>query len=88
MSEIIKIHPRIDPQWTEPMGRGPMGHGPMGMGMPGEKARNFKGTMITLSKYLKPYRISLIIALVLAIAGTVFTIIGPKLLGNATTASF
>ena len=50
-------------------GRGPMGHGPMGgMGMPGEKARNFKGTMVTLLKYLKPYRISLIIALVLAIS--------------------
>jgi ATP-binding cassette, subfamily B, multidrug efflux pump len=71
------------------MTRGPMGHGgPMGMGMPGEKAKNFKGTMITLLRYLKPYRISLIISLVLAIAGTVFTIIGPKMLGNATTKLF
>jgi ATP-binding cassette, subfamily B, multidrug efflux pump len=73
---------------ARPMG-GPMGHGPMGaMGVPGEKARNFKATMMTLSKYLKPYRISLILALVLAILGTVFTIIGPRLLGDATTNLF
>jgi ATP-binding cassette, subfamily B, multidrug efflux pump len=69
-------------------GRGGPMHGPMGMGMPGEKARNFKATMLQLSKYLKPYRIPLIIALVLAIVGTVFTIIGPRLLGDATTNLF
>ena len=68
--------------------RGSMGHGPGGMGMPGEKARDFKSTMITLSKYLKPYSIQIIIAFVLAVAGTVFIIIGPKLLGNATTSLF
>jgi len=59
----------------------------MGMGT-GEKARDFKKTMATLFKYLKPYRVSLIIALFLAIASTVFVIIGPKLLGNATTKLF
>jgi ATP-binding cassette, subfamily B, multidrug efflux pump len=70
--------------------RGPMGGpGPMGHMMgAGEKARNFQGTMITLLKYLKPYRVQLILALVLAIVSTVFTIIGPKLLGNATTKLF
>ncbi len=72
-------------------GRGPLGAhfgGPMGMGMPGEKAKHFKGTMIALLKYLKPYRIQLVVALFLAVAGTVFTIIGPKLLGDATTRLF
>jgi len=64
-------------------------HGPMGMmGMPAEKARDFKGTMVNLLRYLKPYRLSLIAAMVLAVLGTVFTIIGPKLLGNATTRLF
>ncbi|PKH47498.1 ABC transporter ATP-binding protein, partial [Dehalococcoides mccartyi] len=47
-----------------------------------------KDTMTSLLKYLTPYRFTLIIALVLAIFGTVFTIIGPKLLGNATTKLF
>ncbi|WP_052471058.1 ABC transporter ATP-binding protein [Dehalococcoides mccartyi] len=75
-----------------PMGGGMhMGGGPMGgmrMAHSGEKARNFKDTMTSLLKYLTPYRFTLIIALVLAIFGTVFTIIGPKLLGNATTKLF
>ncbi|WP_303677974.1 ABC transporter ATP-binding protein, partial [Dehalococcoides mccartyi] len=75
-----------------PMGGGMhMGGGPMGgmrMAHSGEKARNFKDTMASLLKYLTPYRFTLIIALVLAILGTVFTIIGPKLLGNATTKLF
>lgn len=68
-------------------GRGPMGGPPM-LGMPGQKAKNFKGTMLTLARYLKPYRIQLIVSLVLAVIGTVFTIVGPKLLGNATTRLF
>jgi ATP-binding cassette subfamily B multidrug efflux pump len=58
------------------------------MGMPGEKPRDFTSTMITLSKYLKPYLLSFVIAMVLAVAGTVFTIIGPRMLGNATTVLF
>jgi ABC-type multidrug transport system fused ATPase/permease subunit len=73
------------------LGQRPMGGrmgGPHGMAVPGEKARNFKATMLTLAKYLKPYRISLIIALFLAIVGTAFTIIGPRLLGDATTRLF
>ncbi|MBN1643429.1 MAG: ABC transporter ATP-binding protein [Dehalococcoidales bacterium] len=70
-------------------GRGPMGGGPMHMaGMGGEKPKNFKRTMITLAQYLKPYRISLAIAMILAVASTVFTIIGPKLMGKATTKLF
>ena len=68
-----------------PMMRGPGGHGPM---MAGEKAKNFKSTMKTLLKYLKPYRVAIILTLLLSTAGTVFSIIGPKLMGNATTKLF
>ncbi len=67
-------------------GGGPMGrHGPM---MPGEKAKNFKDTMKTLLVYLKPYRVAIIFTLLFSVIGTVFSIIGPKLLGNATTKLF
>ena len=74
-----------------PMGRGPMGPGggPMGgMMMPGEKPKSFRKTMRTFLKYLKPYRLQLILVFIFAIASTVFAIIGPKLLGNATTRLF
>jgi ATP-binding cassette, subfamily B, multidrug efflux pump len=67
-----------------PMG-GPMGHGGM---MPGEKPKSFRKTMRTFMGYLAPYKISLIVVLVFAIASTVFSIVGPKLLGNATTRLF
>jgi len=67
-------------------GGGPMGrHGPM---MPGEKAKNFKATMKTLVTYLKPYQAAIILTLFLSVLGTVFSIIGPKLVGNATTKLF
>ena len=64
----------------------PMG-GPMAM-MKGERAHDFKGTMLKLFNYLGKYRLSLIIALIIAGASTVFSIVGPKILGNATTALF
>jgi ATP-binding cassette, subfamily B, multidrug efflux pump len=65
---------------------GPMGrHGPM---LPGEKAKNFKQTMKTLIVYLKPYQAAIILTLFFSIIGTVFSIIGPKLIGNATTRLF
>ncbi len=63
------------------MGRGPRG----GRMMPGEKPKSFRKTLSTFLTYLKPFRISLIIVLVFAIASATFTIIGPKLLGRATT---
>ena len=65
------------------------GHGPgRGMG-PVEKAKDFKGTLNTLvTKYLVRYRIGLIIVVVFAIASTIFSIVGPKILGNATTEMF
>ena len=60
-----------------------MGRNPMG-----EKAADFKGTMIKLLGYMKRYLPMLIIALVCAIAGTAFSILGPKILGKATTKLF
>ena len=67
---------------------GPMRHGPMGRNPMGEKAADFKGTMIKLLGYMKRYLPMLIIALVCAIAGTAFSILGPKILGKATTKLF
>ena len=57
--------------------------GPQAM-MPGEKAKDFKGTMRTLLKYLKPHTVKLVIVLICAIASTVFHIISPAILGLAT----
>ncbi|MCX6002979.1 MAG: ABC transporter ATP-binding protein [Chloroflexi bacterium] len=72
------------------MGRGRMGGGPGGhmAMMGGEKPKSFRKTMKTFLKYLNPYRVSLILVLVFAIASTVFMILGPKLLGKATTKLF
>ncbi len=74
-------------QNAPPPRRGPMGHGPMGM-MMAEKPKSFRKTLRTFLGYLKPYRLSIIIVLIFAIASTAFMIIGPKLLGNATTKLF
>jgi ATP-binding cassette subfamily B multidrug efflux pump len=68
--------------------RGPMGHrGPMAM-MKGDKPRDFKGTMAKLIQYLGSYWIMIAIVMVFAIASTAFTIVGPKILGQATTKLF
>ena len=68
-------------------GRGPMGHGMAG-GMPGDKAKNFKGTLKKLLSYLSRYKLALLLVVVCAIASTVFAIVGPTILGNATTEIF
>ena len=69
--------------------RGPMGGGPMhGMGKGGEKAKDFGSTMKKLIKYLKPYNLSIIIVFIFAIGSAAFSIVGPKILGNATTEIF
>ncbi|WP_370650963.1 ABC transporter ATP-binding protein [Acetobacterium sp.] len=67
------------------MGRGP--GGPAGM-MPGEKPKDFKGSLKKLARYLSAYKISLFFVLIFAVASTVFMIVGPKILGNATTALY
>ena len=53
-----------------------------------EKAKDFKGTMKNLFNYLKPYKISLIIVVIFAIGSSAFSIVGPKILGKATTEIF
>jgi ATP-binding cassette subfamily B protein len=63
------------------------GGGPMAM-MKGEKPRDFKGTLNKLIQYLGAYKLTIVIVILLAIASTVFSIIGPKILGNATTTLF
>lgn len=68
--------------------RGPMG-GPMGGGMgTGEKAKDFKGTIKKLTKYIGSYNYAIIAVMVFAIGSTVFSVAGPKILGRATTEIF
>lgn len=68
-----------------PMMRGP-GSGRRGMRMmPVDKAKDFGRTVRTLAAYLKPYRVTMAVVLFFALLSTTFTIIGPKLLGMATT---
>ncbi len=57
--------------------------------MPPQKAKDFKKTTKKLiNNYLSKYKIALIIVFIFAIGGTIFTIVGPKILGNATTEIF
>ncbi|MCC0683638.1 ABC transporter ATP-binding protein [Clostridioides sp. ZZV15-6383] len=66
------------------MGRGPMGKS-MGVG---QKANDFKGTMRKLIAYLSKFKISIILVIVFAIGSASFSIVGPKILGKATTKIF
>ncbi len=65
---------------------GPMGHG--GPGMAGEKAKDFKGTMKKLMGYLSEFKAAIFFVMVFAVGSTVFNIVGPKILGKATTELF
>lgn len=68
--------------------RRPMGgHGP-GVRMAGEKAKDLKGTMIKLIKYIRRYYVPILFVILFAIASTVFNIVGPTILGDATTEIF
>lgn len=62
-----------------------MGHGPM---QGGEKAKDFKGTIKKLLKYMRRYYGAIAFVILFAIASTVFNIVGPTILGNATTEIF
>ena len=66
--------------------RGPMG-GRRGMA-PGEKAKDLKGTMIKLIKYMRRFYVPIVMVIIFAIASTVFNIVGPTILGDATTEIF
>ena len=65
----------------------PMGRGG-GLGQKTEKAKNFKGTMLHLAGYLKHYKASVIVVILFACCSSVFSIVGPKVLGKATTKLF
>jgi ATP-binding cassette subfamily B protein len=68
----------------QPARQGPgFGRGPVGM--PVEKARDFKGTLMRLIEYLKPEKYGFTIVFFLSIASTIFAIVGPKIMGKATT---
>lgn len=64
---------------------GPMGRGPR---TSGEKAKDFKGTLIRLSRYLKPYRVGLSVVIVAAITSVIFSIISPKIMAKITDELF
>ncbi len=64
------------------------GMGPKGTHMPGEKAKDLKGTIKKLGKYLSVYKVALVFVVIFAIGSTIFNIAGPKILGQATTELF
>lgn len=68
--------------------KGPGGMGRGSMKMSQEKAKDFKGTVKKLADYLSPYKFSILIVLIFAIGSSAFNIVGPKILGNATTEIF
>ena len=68
-----------------PRMRGPMGGGPHGGHGPAEKAKDVKGTTKKLANRLSKHKIAIIIVMIFAIGSTIFSIVGPKILGNATT---
>ena len=72
----------------KPKKRGGMGHGSMGAMAHGEKAKDIKGTMKKLMNYIGVYKIGFLFVFLFAVASTVFTVIGPKILGKATTEIF
>ena len=74
---------------SENKARGPVMGGHRGRGMqPGEKAKDFKGAMKRLFQYMERYKFRFVLMFIFAIAGTVFNIVGPKILGKATTELF
>ena len=67
----------------KPGGMGPGGHGPGGMAPP-EKAKNFKVTLKKLVKYLSDFHVAIVIVFIFTAASTLFSVVGPKILGKAT----
>lgn len=65
-----------------------MPHGPGGRMGTGEKAKDFKGTMKKLLAYIGKYKIGILFVMIFAVGGTVFNILGPRVLGNATDEIF
>jgi ATP-binding cassette, subfamily B, multidrug efflux pump len=76
--------PRTAPPADMFGGRRPIG----GIGVPAQKAKNFKGTLVRLIGYLRPHRAGLAVVILAGAIGTVFQVLGPKILGLATTRIF
>ena len=74
------------PRFGRGPGRGGF-HGPPGM-MPAERARDFKGSLRRLLRLLAPYRLATLMVVALALGSVVFSIVGPRILGNATNLLF
>lgn len=70
---------------SAPRRRGP-GHGPGGGMHPVEKAKDFKGSIGKLIKYIASYKAGIFFVIIAAALSTVFNVVGPKILGKATTA--
>lgn len=78
---------------SRPAGRkrargGSFGGGPFGRMGGGAKAKDFKKTLKTLIAYLAQYKIRILLVVIFAVGSTIFSIVGPKILGNATTKIF
>jgi len=82
--------PAAPPRGPGGPGRGPGGGGPMGMGMgmPVQKPLDFKGSLRRFAGALRPERLNVVVLMVLGIGSVALTVLGPKLLGNATNVIF
>ena len=87
MSEREKTSPN-SPRRGPMGGHGPMGGGPGGPMMPGAKAKDFKGSMKKLLRYMAQYKFRVLLVVLAAVVSTVLMIFGPKVLGQATTEMF
>ena len=86
MSDSRKPQPGAPPG---PPPRDMFGNRPIGgLGMPTQKAKNFQATANRLLGYLRPHRAALVFVTVAGAIGTVFSVLGPKILGMATTRIF
>ena len=74
-----------DAREFKPRRRGPGGHGPMGAMMGGEKAKDFKGSFKKLLAYIGRYKFAVLAVMIFAAVSTVFNVLGPKVMGRATT---
>jgi ATP-binding cassette subfamily B protein len=75
--------PQAPPRSAPPpiFGNRPIG----GLGVPTQKAKDFKGTITRLARYLRPHRNALVVVVIAGALGTVFNVVGPKILGLVTT---
>ena len=56
-----------------------------GMAAPGEKAKDLKGALGKILRYMGKYKIAVVFVMIIAACSTVFSVLGPKVLGKATT---